>query len=85
MFGPFWLASRATRRSSGGGRLGLLLIAAVIGGITGTQSTPPQTAAPYGYSQGPCGTLTPATGPGGGGGNYVSGPAWTPGAALRDG
>lgn len=82
MFGLFWLARRATRRSSGGGCLGFLLIAAVVGGITGTQSIQTPTAGQYGYTQGPGGTLIPSNGPDGGGGHYVGGPAWTPGPLL---
>ncbi|MDT7647997.1 MAG: hypothetical protein QOC75_4997, partial [Pseudonocardiales bacterium] len=70
MFGPFWFARhtvraftprRSCRRSSGGGGCLLVFLAlAAIGGITGTQSAQTPTAGPYGYTQGPGGTLIPA-------------------------
>jgi hypothetical protein len=82
MFGLFWLAKRATRRSTGGGCLMLIVGIAVIGGITGTQSSQAPTSGTYGYSQSPGGALKPSYDPGDGGGHYIGGPAWTPGPAI---
>jgi hypothetical protein len=80
----FWMARRTvrscTRRTRGGGGGGCLVVflgLAALGGIAGTQNAPAPTPGPYGYTQGPNG-LTPAYTPGGGGGHYIGGPAWTP-------
>jgi hypothetical protein len=64
----FWMARRTIRsctpRNSSGGGAGCLLVllaVAAIGGIAGT-STPPQAAAPPGWTQGPDGVFVPITG-----------------------